>query len=301
MLLALAFVVEYRKVLIMLSVSVGSSRCASIGNKMATAYTEQPWFVLSAATHYNLMMSDDPAISHYYSFEADHTNGLAIAIPDGCVDILFDCEPDNPSAHVCGSTMEAREAELQHRHRYFGVRFAQGVLPNFLDASATDLVDQRCSLLNLVPEFEPIFAQIVEETVFTSQVSMFQNFYVGKAPRVLSGLTANAIRVICEHKGDVRIKQLEEVTGYTSRTLQRQFQSDMGMSPKTFSRIVRCQSAIHEINSRDSVVFSELACDLGFSDQPHFLREFKKLVSTTPMNYQRQVQQSDYRHRIRYS
>ncbi|MOA46479.1 transcriptional activator FtrA [compost metagenome] len=109
------------------------------------------------------------------------------------------------------------------------------------------------------------------------------------------------MRAIRESKGDIRLTQLEELTGYSCRTLQRQFQTDMGMSPKAFSRIVRCQSAIHEINRQERVIFSELACDLGFSDQPHFLREFKKLVSTTPLNYQRRVQQSAYLTRIRCS
>lgn len=285
----------------MLSVSIGSNSSASIGNTAAAVPTEQPWFVLSAAKHYDLVMSRDPAISHFYSFEADQSNGLAIAIPDGCVDILFDCDQSDPRAYVCGSTMEARGAELQNRHRYFGVRFAQGVLPNFLDASAADLVEHRFNLLDLVAEFEPFFAQIAEDMDFTSQVSIFRRFYSGKLPRELSRLTESAMRVICEHKGDVRIKQLEEVTGYTSRTLQRQFQSDMGMTPKAFSRIVRCQSAVHAINNQDGVVFSDLASDLGFSDQPHFLREFKKLVSTTPMNYQRRIQQSEYLQRLRYS
>ncbi len=288
-------------VLSMLSVSDGNNAAPYQGNKTGGVPTEQPWFVLSAAKHYSLSMSQDPTISHFYSFEANQNNGLTIAIPDGCVDILFDCDADHPNAYVCGSTLEARGAELRHQHRYFGVRFMQGVLPNFLDASASDLVDHRCNLLELVPAFEPTFAQIAEKPDFASQVSTFTQFYKGQMSRELSSLTQSAMQVICEHKGDVRIKQLEAMTGFTSRTLQRQFQADMGMSPKAFSRIVRCQSAVHAINNLDSVVFSELACDLGFSDQPHFLREFKKLVSATPMQYQHRVQQSEYQQRLRYT
>lgn len=285
----------------MLSVSIGSSCSDSIGNTRMVTHTEQPWFVLNAAKYYNLTMGKDSAISSYYSFEADRSNGQIIAVPDGCIDILFDCDSSRPRAEVCGSTMEARVADMEHKHRYFGVRFAQGMLPNFLDVSAAELVGQRCQLLDLVPEFEPVFAQIVEEEDFSNQVSIFQYFYAGKSPRALSSLTANAIQAIWEHKGDVRIQQLAEVTGFTTRTLQRQFQNDMGMSPKAYCRIVRCQSAIHEINNRASLAFSDLACELGYSDQPHFMREFKRLVSTTPMQYRRRVQQSEYLQRFRYS
>ena len=285
----------------MLSVSNGSSGHDSIGNKAGAAHTEQPWFVLNAVKYCDQVMGDDSAVSSYYSFEADRTHGQIIAVPDGCVDILFDCDKDSPQAHVCGSTMEAQAAPLKHRHRYFGVRFAQGVLPDFLDVSAADLVGRRCPLLELVPEFEPVFAQIVETEAFSDQVAIFQYFQAGKSPRALSSVTARAIQAIWENKGDVRIQQLEEVTGFTTRTLQRQFQNDMGMSPKAYCRIVRCQSAIHEITHRARLTFSDLACELGYSDQPHFLREFKKLVSTTPLQYQRRLRQSQNQHRLFHS
>lgn len=288
-------------VLSMLSVSDGNNVTASAGNKTVTSYSEQPWFVLSAARHYDLHMSQDPAISHFYSFEANQSEGLTFAIPDGCVDILFDCDDARPDAQVCGSPLEARHAVLKHKHSYFGVRFAMGVVPDFLDVSAEELVNHEYGLLETVPGFEPFFEQIVGDSTFSSQVELFNRFYSGKMPRKTSDTTLKAVHAICQQKGDIRIKELENLTGYSSRTLQRQFQADMGMSPKAFSRIVRCQSAVHEINHQSSIVFSELASDLGFSDQPHFLREFKKLVSTTPMNYQRRVQQNDYLHRIRYA
>ncbi len=264
----------------------------------SSIYTEQPLLVLSAEKEYKLLISEDPCISHYYSFVADQSKRLAIVIPDGCVDILFDCDQSTPRAFVCGSAMEARNAGLQHQHRYFGVRFIRGVLPNFLDISATDLVDQRCCLLDLTPEFKAVISKISEETIFSNQVDIFRLFYSNKSARPLSDVTKYAIREICAKKGNIRINQLESITGYTSRTLQRKFLTDMGMTPKAFSQIVRCQSAVHTITSQNTVVFSDLACDLGYSDQPHFLREFKKFVSATPMTYHSLVQKSAYLQRF---
>lgn len=72
------------------------------------------------------------------------------------------------------------------------------------------------------------------------------------------------------------------------------------MSPKAFGRIMRCQAALHSLHQQGQVSFSDLALDLGFSDQSHFLREFKKLVSTTPLDYQRRTLFEAYRERIRY-
>lgn len=299
MIIARYFVTKLQLVLNMLSVPISNKLHVTFSNKIAGAYVEQPWFVLTSSKHYDLAISKDKIISQCYAFEADHSEGPTFAIPDGCIDILFDCDQINPEAKVCGSTLEARNAELKHQHRYFGVRYKLGVIPGFLGVSADALVNCEVNLLDIMPKLESAFAQIVSEGNFNNQVELFRRCYEGKTPRTPSPLTLETIKIICENKGALRIGQLEALTGYTCRTLQRQFQSDMGMSPKTFSRIVRCQFAVHEINCHDSIAFSDLASDLGFSDQPHFLREFKKCVSATPANYQRQVQQSAYMQRIR--
>jgi AraC-like DNA-binding protein len=124
------------------------------------------------------------------------------------------------------------------------------------------------------------------------------------APRLMgktSTLTTMVIQQALRHRGDIRIQQLEDLSGYTSRTLHRQFSQDTGMSPKTFCRIIRCQAALDTLNTQHDVSFSELALDLGFSDQSHFLRDFKKLVSTTPCDYQRKMVQNAYSDRINYA
>ncbi|MGM0951905.1 MAG: helix-turn-helix domain-containing protein [Pseudomonadota bacterium] len=272
----------------------------SMRNKVAGIHSKQPWFVLSAASHYDLVTSDNPAISHFYSFKANPLNGMTFAIPDGCVDIVFDCDESNPSAKVCGTTLEARSAELKHDHLYFGVRFSLGVIPDFLDVSAAGLVDHELGFMDAASGAESVFDQVVSQPEFAGRVSVLRNFLRDKQVRRVSRLTLEVVRIICEAKGDIRVCQLEKFTGYCSRTLQRQFLRDLGMSPKAFCRIIRCQSAIYDINHRDVVAFSDLAFDLGFSDQSHFLREFKRFVSTTPVEYQHQVKQETYLQRIRY-
>ncbi|WP_221794307.1 AraC family transcriptional regulator [Oceanobacter mangrovi] len=268
--------------------------------QVAGILSKQPWFVLNAATHYDLVISDNPAISHFYSFEANHQNGLAFAIPDGCVDIVFDCNSEQPSARVCGTTLEARCAQLQDHHRYFGVRFAFGVIPDFLNLAADQLVDHEINLLELLPHAREMIEQISNEPQVLAQSRLFEHFFRSFHNRQPSALTLESMQRICQHKGNIQIQQLAEQTGRSRRTLHRQFIDDLGMSPKAFSRIVRCQSAVYDINHQQDVVFSALASDLGFSDQSHFLREFKKCVNATPADYQGQVQQQDYLQRIRH-
>ncbi|MET3455045.1 AraC-like DNA-binding protein [Pseudomonas kilonensis] len=260
-----------------------------------TAY-EQPWFVLSSS-RYSVIPSDHPAISHFYAFDVAHSADL-LAVPDGCVDIVFDCDTTRPSVRICGTPLEAQRVELLQGHHYFGVRFSPGVIPGFINVLAEDLTEQEWDLLEVSAFAQRIFESIVKASQLHEQVKLFNDYL---APRLMgrtSKLTAMVIQQAIARRGDLRIQQLEDLSGYTSRTIHRQFSQDTGLSPKTFCRIIRCQTALDTLNTQHEVSFSELALDLGFSDQSHFLRDFKKLISTTPCEYQRKMLQNAYNDRI---
>lgn len=267
---------------------------------LAGIRSKQPWLVLSAAETFFLSGSDHPAISHFYSFESKHSEEQTFVIPDGCIDILFNCSDSTPSAEVFGTPMEAVTVELNEGNRYFGVRFVSGAMPDFLDVSAGELINHHYHLLDLVPQANQMLEEVVSSSNFMEQTKLFGRFFESKDIRKPSNLTAQTLLSICESQGTIRIHDLEKQTGYTTRTLQRQFRADIGMSPKAFSRIIRCQSAVYDINQNDGVIFSDLACELGFSDQSHFLREFKKLVSATPLEYLNCVKHQTYLEKIQY-
>ncbi|TVQ72840.1 MAG: AraC family transcriptional regulator, partial [Oceanospirillales bacterium] len=76
-------------------------------NRLGRIRSKQPWLVLSAAEKFLLAGSDNPVISHFYSFEMSHSSQETIAIPDGCVDIIFDCDSSKGTAEVFGTPMRA--------------------------------------------------------------------------------------------------------------------------------------------------------------------------------------------------
>lgn len=261
------------------------------------AACEQPWFVLNSS-RYRVINTAHPAISHFYALDIETPSDQTFAVPDGCVDILFDCDASRPGAKVCGTPLQAQRVDLLHRHRYFGVRFRPGVVPGFVKGMVEDLAEQQVDLQALLPGAQSMIERMAGTVPFGEQMALFNRCAApGLAPDT-SEVTAMIIRQVLAHRGDVRICQLEALSGYTGRTLQRLFRQDTGITPKTFCRIIRCQAALNRIGAGAEVSFSELALDLGFTDQSHFLRDFKKLVSTTPNDYHRRVVQGSYGARI---
>lgn len=261
---------------------------------------EQPWFVLNSS-QYSVIASAHPAISHFYALDVAQSTNVMLAIPDGCVDIVVDCDSTRPTARVCGTPLQARQVELLENHHYFGVRFTPGVIPGFINALAEELTEQELNLLEVTPLAQQFFDEVIKTPVLSEQMNVFERCLVPDALRKTTDLTASVIQTVLAHKGDIRIQQLEERSGYTTRTIHRQFTQDTGMTPKAFCRIIRCQAALHSINSEQDLSFSELAMELGFTDQSHFLRDFKKLVSTTPHDYQQRITQGAYTQRLMQS
>lgn len=71
------------------------------------------------------------------------------------------------------------------------------------------------------------------------------------------------------------------------RTLQRLFREYIGVGPKWVIRRFRLHEAAERIDAGSSVDWARLAVELGYSDQTHFIKDFKAIVGKTPAEYGR--------------
>ena len=93
-----------------------------------------------------------------------------------------------------------------------------------------------------------------------------------------------AVGTILESGGRVSMDALVLRAGTSLRQLERQFREDVGLTPKTFSRIVRLQAALRRVRQGSALTEVALAC--GFYDQAHMTRDFRELASMSPGAWQ---------------
>ena len=67
------------------------------------------------------------------------------------------------------------------------------------------------------------------------------------------------------------------------RTLERIFQSAVGIPPKQFAGILRTQHFLRALHERESL--TQLAYEFGYYDQSHLIRDFKTKTGITPGKY----------------
>ncbi|HXV63111.1 MAG TPA: helix-turn-helix domain-containing protein [Vicinamibacteria bacterium] len=81
--------------------------------------------------------------------------------------------------------------------------------------------------------------------------------------------------------GRVSVSEIARHMGVGSRQLERRFRTGVGLSPKTFTRIVRFQSIFGRAPS-DVRRWAEIALDCGYYDQAHFIKDFKRFTGESP-------------------
>jgi AraC-like DNA-binding protein len=92
------------------------------------------------------------------------------------------------------------------------------------------------------------------------------------------------IDTIIEKRGKITIAEMQKIFPVTNRTLQRYFNERLGISLKTFFRIIRNLNLFRSLNNNEKKL-SELIFELGYHDYSHFIKDFKLMTGMTPVKY----------------
>jgi len=93
---------------------------------------------------------------------------------------------------------------------------------------------------------------------------------------------ARASMLIHQSGGSIRLTALAKQLGASPRTVERRFLTQLGLTPKQLSRVVRFSKVVDAIRQRRHPTLTELAHEAGFFDQSHFNRDFRTISGLNP-------------------
>jgi AraC-like DNA-binding protein len=91
-----------------------------------------------------------------------------------------------------------------------------------------------------------------------------------------------AVRLLLEARGVLRIDDLARRLGVTRRRLERAFLRELGIRPKLFARIVRLNAVLAGLDALGQSSAVDAALAAGYFDQSHLLRDFRGLAGRPP-------------------
>lgn len=82
----------------------------------------------------------------------------------------------------------------------------------------------------------------------------------------------------------ISVNELSSIACLSKKQFERLFHSFVGINPKEYTRIVRFQKALAQMQHQagKEINQAQIAYASGYADQSHFIREFKKFCGTSP-------------------
>lgn len=223
-----------------------------------------------------------------FSAQAD-TDSSGIVIPDTCMDIIFDinytennyngffCTIDEHSYRTGGAIITDTTATFAIRfYAWTAILFSEEVFTGRKNCAFA--VEEFFS--GLKAELESLLFDV---PTLNGKIDITGKLLLKKlcTHRINNNLM-NAIYYMLETNGRAKISDICAYTSVSERQLERIFNYNMGVSPKTFSSLLRYQLLWQEIALSPSFNILDAVAKYGFSDQPHLLNEFKRRHMMTP-------------------
>jgi AraC-like DNA-binding protein len=98
-------------------------------------------------------------------------------------------------------------------------------------------------------------------------------------------LIVEAVKLIYQTKGTIRIKELSERLFISQSPFEKRFRKVVGTTAKKFASIVRFNTVLDNLNEVKTL--TEICYENNFFDQAHFIKDFKQFTGDTPENFKR--------------
>ena len=272
-----------------------TARAQTTATTAADAPTATTYGILNpqaARTHFELVRvapAEDLAdeVERHWVIDWDLRGAAAFEqrlLPHPCVNLAFEAA----RAGVYGVPTSATSRTIEGRGWVVGTKFRPGGFSAF---SAISMSELRDAAIPLERAFGPGAAELAHEVAAQpdtpARIAIVEAFLRAHRhpPDPARGVVLAIVAQMLHGAPDLRITEIARAHGLSVRSLQRLFRRYVGAGPKWVLSRYRLQEAAERIATGDCDDFGALAHDLGYFDQPHFNRDFRRLVGCSPARY----------------
>ena len=210
--------------------------------------------------------------------------GSVTLLPHPCVNVVL----DRGRLTVSGVGRERFTYVYRGEGRVFGVKFRPGAFLPFLGRPLADITDTVLPAEQLWgPAATALAGRMTCVRGADELVALVEAFLRERrpAPDPQVELVGRIVAALLHDRLISRVDDVTERFGISPRTLQRLFQRYVGVSPKWVLRRYRLHEAAAALEREQHRPWAEVAAELGYFDQSHFIRDFTAAVGMTPVAY----------------
>lgn len=113
-------------------------------------------------------------------------------------------------------------------------------------------------------------------------LKLYENYKKSNTAKVIF-----ATEMIVKHQGNISIKELNKLSFMSKSSMEQHFNEKIGLTPKSFSRIIRFQKIFEEIKSQEKRDWIKVVDQYGYYDQSHFIHDFRHFFGYNPSQINR--------------
>ena len=218
--------------------------------------------------------------------------GSVTLLPHPCVNVVL----DRGLLTVAGVGRERFTYTYRGQGRVFGVKFRPGAFLPFLGRPVSEITGVVLPAEQLWgPPACALAVHMSGASRVEEQQGLAEAFLRERWPPYDPQVEFVG-RIVAALLHDRTISRVDDVTerfNINPRTLQRLFQRYVGVSPKWVLRRYRLHEAAAVLAREQHRPWAEVAAELGYFDQSHFIRDFTAAVGMTPVAYARACQRRE--------
>lgn len=230
-------------------------------------------------------------VEHYWIVEWDlrgQPNHQQETLPHPSIHIIVERE----RSEVVGVVEGKYTRILEGLGWVFGIKFWPGGFYPFFNAPISDLTNRVVQLSEVFGESSTVLGKIVPSSPIGEQQVNLAEEWLRARHSVRDKNVALIRKIVDQIATDPNITKVDDLlptVDMSKRTLQRLFSRYVGVSAKWIIQRYRLHEAIEKIDHHRPINWAKLAIDLGYYDQAHFIKHFKKFVGRSPDEYARSL------------
>lgn len=168
------------------------------------------------------------------------------------------------------------------------VYFTETGFSHFASNPVNELFNLSLSLDNVLDKrmVSEVEEKLASATSDKQRIKIVEQFFILQLKDIQTDkLISEAVRLIYQSKGNIRIKELNEKLFISQSPFEKRFRKVVGTTPKKFASIIRFNSILNGLNESKSLI--EICYEYNFFDQAHFIKDFKQFTGDTPEHFKR--------------
>jgi AraC-like DNA-binding protein len=188
---------------------------------------------------------------------------------------------ETPHAFLYGQRTQPGRLVASGPFELTGAVFRPQALEALPDIDATELGNGRVDLEDVLGK-GPV-NQLMNARAVSARLAVLARYVRAQiVDRREDAIVSESLRLLRSELRTLRIPEVLARLRISERQFERRFRRAVGLSPHQYRRILRFREAVNLLRDRQFARMTDLAADLNYTDQSHFIKEVKALSGYTP-------------------